>query len=183
MPPGYLPLGKNIPMVSILRVLKRSFRDPVRPPGQCARRRQGLFLGLSDCPQPMPGSLPNPEEIVDSFHGDGIAVNALKNEVEADKILQWLKQEINQAWENLKKIKPSYESLSKPLILEVLKLLPRTNCRQGGSRPAWYLQFWLPTPPKALKTASSCRTPKEPVWENISPDSALSCKSTSGKNL
>ncbi len=80
----------------------------------------------------MPGSLPNPEEIVDSFHGDGIVVNALKNEVEADKILQWLKQEINQAWENLKKIKPSYESLSKPLILEVLKLLPRTNCRQCG---------------------------------------------------
>jgi len=132
LPPGYLPLGKNIPMVSILRVLKRSFRDPVRPPGQCARRRQGLFLGLSDCPQPMPGSLPNPEEIVDSFHGDRIAVNALKDEAEADKILQWLQQEINQAWGKREKIKPRYESLSKPLILEVLKLLPRTNCRQCG---------------------------------------------------
>jgi ArsR family metal-binding transcriptional regulator len=80
----------------------------------------------------MPGSLPNPEEIVDSFHGDRIAVNALKDEAEADKILQWLKQEINQAWDKREKIKPRYESLSKPLILEVVKLLPRTNCRQGG---------------------------------------------------
>ncbi len=80
----------------------------------------------------MPGLLPNPEEIVDSFHGDGIAVNALKDEAEADKILQWLMQEINQAWDNREKIEPSYESLSKPLILEVLKPLPRTNCLQGG---------------------------------------------------
>ncbi len=48
------------------------------------------------------------------------------------KILEWLKQEINQAWDNREKIKPGYESLSKPLILEVLKLLPRTNCRQCG---------------------------------------------------
>ncbi len=67
-----------------------------------------------------------------TIHGDRIAVNALKDEAEADKILEWLKQEINQAWENRKKIKPSYESLSKPLILEVLKLLPRTNCRRCG---------------------------------------------------
>jgi ArsR family metal-binding transcriptional regulator len=67
-----------------------------------------------------------------TIHGDRIAVNALKDEAEADKILEWLKQEINQAWENRKKIKPSYESFSKPLILEVLRLLPRTNCRQCG---------------------------------------------------
>src|SRR5512139_3593005 len=67
-----------------------------------------------------------------TVHGDRIAVNALKDEAEADKILEWLKQEINQAWENREKIRPSFESLSKPLILEVLKLLPRTNCRQCG---------------------------------------------------
>jgi len=67
-----------------------------------------------------------------TVHHDRIAINALKDEEEAGKVLEWLKQEINQAWENREKIKPSFESLSKPLILEVLKLLPRTNCRQCG---------------------------------------------------
>lgn len=67
-----------------------------------------------------------------TVHHDRIAVNALKDEEEADKILEWLKQEINQAWDYRGKIKPILESLSKPLVLEVLKLLPRTNCRQCG---------------------------------------------------
>jgi ArsR family metal-binding transcriptional regulator len=67
-----------------------------------------------------------------TVHHDRIAINALKDEGEADKILEWLKQEINQAWRNRAMIKPSLESFPKPLILEVLKLLPRSNCQQCG---------------------------------------------------
>ena len=33
-----------------------------------------------------------------TLHPREIAVNALKDEVEADKILEWLKQEINETW-------------------------------------------------------------------------------------
>ena len=61
-----------------------------------------------------------------------IAINALRDEEEANKILHWLKQEINDAWEKRDKIKPSFQGISKPQILEVLKLLPRNNCRQCG---------------------------------------------------
>jgi ArsR family metal-binding transcriptional regulator len=67
-----------------------------------------------------------------TVHHDRIAINALKDEGEADKILEWLKQEINQAWKNREMIKPSLESFPKPLILDVLKLLPRSNCQQCG---------------------------------------------------
>jgi ArsR family metal-binding transcriptional regulator len=67
-----------------------------------------------------------------TVHHDQIAVNALKDEDEADKILEWLRQEINEAWESRDRIQPSFEGLSKPQILEVLKLLPRTNCRRCG---------------------------------------------------
>jgi ArsR family metal-binding transcriptional regulator len=67
-----------------------------------------------------------------TVHPDQIAVNALKDEDEADKILEWLRQEINEAWESRDRIQPSFEGLSKPQILEVLKLLPRTNCRRCG---------------------------------------------------
>jgi len=67
-----------------------------------------------------------------TLHSQEIAINALKDEEEADKILQWLKQEINHAWERRGQIKPSFQGISKPQILEILKLLPRNNCRRCG---------------------------------------------------
>jgi ArsR family metal-binding transcriptional regulator len=67
-----------------------------------------------------------------TVHGDRIAINALESEAEADKILAWLKREINDAWENRNRITPSYEGTPKPRLIEILKLLPRTNCRECG---------------------------------------------------
>jgi ArsR family metal-binding transcriptional regulator len=61
-----------------------------------------------------------------------IAVNALKDEQEADKILEWLKNEINQAWENRAYITPCFKGKTKPKLIEILKLLPKTNCRKCG---------------------------------------------------
>jgi ArsR family metal-binding transcriptional regulator len=67
-----------------------------------------------------------------TVHSQKIAINALKDEEEADKILLWLKQEINDAWEKREQIKPSFQGISKPQVLEILKLLPRNNCCQCG---------------------------------------------------
>ena len=67
-----------------------------------------------------------------TVHPDKIAINALKDEVEADKILEWLKREINEAWEKRGEIIPSYEGAPKPKVLEILKRLPKTNCRECG---------------------------------------------------
>jgi len=61
-----------------------------------------------------------------------IAVNALKDEQEADRILKWLKTEINQAWENRAAITPCYTGKTKPKLMEILKLLPKTNCKKCG---------------------------------------------------
>jgi ArsR family metal-binding transcriptional regulator len=68
-----------------------------------------------------------------TVHPREIAVNALRDEEEAEKILAWLKREINEAWDRRTEIEPSYEGAPKPKILEILKLLPKTNCRQCGS--------------------------------------------------
>jgi ArsR family metal-binding transcriptional regulator len=46
--------------------------------------------------------------------------------------LQWLKRETNDAWERREEITPSYEGAPKPRVLEILKLLPRTNCHECG---------------------------------------------------
>jgi ArsR family metal-binding transcriptional regulator len=65
-----------------------------------------------------------------TVHPRQIAVNALRDEEEADKLLRWLQREINEAWEKRDEIKPRYEGSPKPKVLEILKLLPGTNCRQ-----------------------------------------------------
>jgi len=67
-----------------------------------------------------------------TIHGREIAINALRDEAEAEKILEWLKREINQAWENRAAIAPRTEGAPKPQVLEILKRLPRTNCRRCG---------------------------------------------------
>jgi len=65
-----------------------------------------------------------------TVHSKKIAINALKDEEEATKIIEWLKREINAAWENRREIEPSYESAPIPKVFEILKLLPKTNCRE-----------------------------------------------------
>jgi ArsR family metal-binding transcriptional regulator len=67
-----------------------------------------------------------------TVHGCRIAVNALKDEHEARKIIEWLKREINDAWQNRERIVPSFKSAPRPQLIEILKLLPRTNCRRCG---------------------------------------------------
>jgi ArsR family metal-binding transcriptional regulator len=67
-----------------------------------------------------------------TVHGRKIAVNALKDEAEAGKIMGWLVREINDAWENRNEIEPKYEGMPRPGIIEILKLLPKTNCRECG---------------------------------------------------
>ncbi len=65
-----------------------------------------------------------------TVHGTKIAVNALKDGKEAEKIVAWLKNEINDAWEKRGEIEPSTIGMPKPGIMEILKLLPKTNCRE-----------------------------------------------------
>jgi ArsR family metal-binding transcriptional regulator len=67
-----------------------------------------------------------------SVHARQICVNALKDEEEGENILKWLMKEINDAWENRKTIEPKYEDPPKPTMVQVLKLLPKTNCKECG---------------------------------------------------
>ena len=81
----------------------------------------------------------DPPEVMFHHHGKiikvgarEIAVNALKDEQEADLILKWLKSEINQAWEDRDTITPCYTGKIKPKLIEILRLLPKTNCKKCG---------------------------------------------------
>jgi ArsR family metal-binding transcriptional regulator len=67
-----------------------------------------------------------------TIHPRKIAVNALQDEEQAEKIVAWLQREINSAWENRADIEPSSEGAKQPAMIDILKLLPKTNCRECG---------------------------------------------------
>ena len=67
-----------------------------------------------------------------TVHGDTIAVNALKDADEARKIVEWIKREINDAWAHRGALIPRYEGMPRPQVIQILKCLPRTNCRECG---------------------------------------------------
>ena len=68
-----------------------------------------------------------------TVYGRKIAVNALKDESEARKIVDWLVREINSAWARRNEIEPSFQGLPRPQVIDILKLLPKTNCRACGA--------------------------------------------------
>jgi ArsR family metal-binding transcriptional regulator len=83
--------------------------------------------------------LTDPPEVM--FHHNGriikvgareIAINALKDDQEADRILKWLSAEINKAWKDRADIEPCYTGKTKPKLIEILKRLPKTNCKKCG---------------------------------------------------
>lgn len=67
-----------------------------------------------------------------TLHPRLVAVNALADEQEAHRILEWLKQQINETWERRHEIQPSTSVPRPPRPLDLLRLLPRTNCGQCG---------------------------------------------------
>jgi ArsR family metal-binding transcriptional regulator len=67
-----------------------------------------------------------------ALHAREIFVNALKDETEAEKIIDWLKKEINQTWEHRDTIEPTFDKPPAPQMIEILKLLPKTNCKECG---------------------------------------------------
>ena len=88
-----------------------------------------------------------------TLHPRQIAINALKDDDEAEKILQWLMAEINAAWEARDAIQPSFEGLPRPGILEILRRLPKTNCRKCG-QPTCLV--FATRSAEGVQTASDC---------------------------
>jgi len=95
-----------------------------------------------------------------TVHPREIAVNALKDEAEADKILEWLKREINSAWEKRDEIEPSYESAPKPKIFEILKYLPKTNCEECGESTCMVFAAKIAEGAKGLEDCPSLKGEK-----------------------
>jgi len=99
-----------------------------------------------------------------TVYGRKIAIKAIKDENEALKIVEWIKREINDAWEKRDDIQPSYEGMSKPKVIEILKLLPKTNCKECGFSTCLAFAGALS---KKQTTTDQCPGFARPLYENV----------------
>ena len=72
-----------------------------------------------------------------------ITVNAVEDEAQGRKIIEWIKREINDAWEDRENIEPRYTKAERPQVVEVLKRLPKTNCKKCGAPTCMVFATWV----------------------------------------
>jgi ArsR family metal-binding transcriptional regulator len=72
-----------------------------------------------------------------------ITVNAVEDEAQGRKIIDWIKREINDAWEDRANIEPRYTRAERPQVVGVLKRLPKTNCKKCGAPTCMVFATWV----------------------------------------
>ncbi len=67
-----------------------------------------------------------------ALRGDTVSINNLKDRRHAERVAEKVIEELNELWERREGIEPDFTTRVPPKLLDVLKLLPRTNCRKCG---------------------------------------------------
>ena len=67
-----------------------------------------------------------------TLHVLHITLAKIEDEKEAEEILRWLKDLINETYENRAKVEPNYSMAAELKALDIFKLLPGTNCKRCG---------------------------------------------------
>ncbi len=67
-----------------------------------------------------------------TLHANHITLTKIDDEKEAEEILKWLQDLVNETYENREKIQPDYTMRQELKPTDIIKLLPGTNCKQCG---------------------------------------------------
>ncbi|HEY9074003.1 MAG TPA: (Fe-S)-binding protein [Desulfobaccales bacterium] len=67
-----------------------------------------------------------------TLHPQKIAIRGIRDLEEAQALLTWIQAQINEIYERRETITPRYVSQAGLKIMEILKLLPMTNCKLCG---------------------------------------------------
>lgn len=67
-----------------------------------------------------------------TLHPREIAIRGARDMEESHALLEWIKGQINDIWERREQIRPRYTSQAGLKVMEILKLLPLTNCKACG---------------------------------------------------
>ena len=67
-----------------------------------------------------------------TLHVLHITLAKIEDEKEAEELLKWLKDLVNETYEKRGQIEPNYSMAAELKALDIFKLLPGTNCKQCG---------------------------------------------------
>jgi ArsR family metal-binding transcriptional regulator len=67
-----------------------------------------------------------------ALHPTRILVARVRDIFEAEEIVAGIAEQVNRTWQGRESITPRYTERKLPSVIELLKLLPRTNCRECG---------------------------------------------------
>ncbi len=67
-----------------------------------------------------------------TLHALHITLAKIEDEKEAEEVLEWLKDLINETYEKRDQIEPNYSMAAELKALDIFKLLPGTNCKKCG---------------------------------------------------
>jgi ArsR family metal-binding transcriptional regulator len=67
-----------------------------------------------------------------TLHVQHITLAKIEDENEAEEILKWLKDLINETYEKRDRIEPNFSKGAELKALDIFKLLPGTNCKKCG---------------------------------------------------
>jgi ArsR family metal-binding transcriptional regulator len=88
-----------------------------------------------------------------------MAISSILDRDEAGELVMALVAKVNDIWERRDSIEPSYETVEKPKVLDIYKLLPRTNCKQCGAPTCMAFADMIA---KEKKTLEECPPLNEP---------------------
>lgn len=78
-----------------------------------------------------------------TFRPKEIAITKLEDENEARAVMEELKQVVNETYQNRDKIEPDYTMGKELKSSDILKLLPKTNCKECGERTCFAFSYKL----------------------------------------
>ena len=67
-----------------------------------------------------------------TLHASEIAIRGIRDLEEAHALLRWITGQINDIYERREQLEPRYTSQAGLKVMEILKLLPMTNCKACG---------------------------------------------------
>jgi ArsR family metal-binding transcriptional regulator len=83
------------------------------------------------------------EEKLITLHANHITMTLIEDEKEAQEVLNWLKDLINETYQKKDQIEPNYSSGDQLKPSDIQKLLPGTNCKECGFRSCLAFAFKL----------------------------------------
>jgi ArsR family metal-binding transcriptional regulator len=93
-----------------------------------------------------------------TLHPHKIAIRGARDMEEAHALLEWVKGQINDVYERRDHITPRYASQAGLKVMEILKLLPMTNCKACGYATCMAYAA-------ALREGEICLEDCPPFWE------------------